>query len=137
MSRAIPIAATRRRTALACAGALALAGCASVQPFSYLDGQRYSRVELNTFDTLIVSVDGVSYAYNTRIRVAPGRHRIVFQTVPAAGFRYSPEKALDLDVEPCTRYWFEAKKPSALSQDFEPRVNYQEPIAGCGEAARR
>ena len=46
-------------------------------------------------------------------------------------------QALDLDVEPCTRYWFEAKKPSALSQDFEPRVNYQEPIAGCGEAARR
>jgi len=114
----------------------ALGGCAATQPFSYLDGARYVRSELNTFDTVILSVDGSSTTWNSRIRVDPGPHHIVFQTVPAAGFTYSPEKAMDLVVEPCTRYYFEARRAGRLQQDFEPHVNYQEPIAGCGSPAR-
>src|SRR6266853_881178 len=95
-----------------------LGGCATKESFSYLDGYRWSRVEVDTFDTVIVSVDGRSYTYNSRIPVDPGRHRIVFQTKPQPGFRYSPQKELVLDVEPCTRYWFEAKRANALQQDF-------------------
>ncbi len=101
----------------------ALASCATSEPFSYLDGYRWNRAELNTYDTLILEIDGKSYAYNSRIRVDPGRHHIVFQTAPVAGFFYSPQKALDVDVEPCVRYWFEAKRVNAGTQDFEPRVN--------------
>ncbi len=121
---------------LACCVTLAgLGGCASSsEKFSFLDGERWSRVELDTYDTLILSVDGNSYAYNSRIKVEPGPHRIVFQTRPVAGFSYSPQKALELDVEPCMRYWFEAKRANGLQQDFEPRVNYKESIAGCGAA---
>jgi hypothetical protein len=117
---------------IACA--LALPGCATREAFSYLDGDRWSRVEKDTFDTLIVSVDGKYYTYNSRIRIEPGRHHIVFQTRPAPGFRYSAQKALDLDIEPCTHYWFEAKKANAIASDFEPRVNYKDSIAGCGIA---
>jgi hypothetical protein len=123
----------RRATApviIACA--LALPGCATREAFSYLDGERWSRVEKDTFDTSIVSVDGKYYTYNSRIRVEPGRHHIVFRTRPAPGFLYSAEKALDLDIEPCTRYWFEARKANAIAQDFEPRVNYKDSITGCG-----
>jgi len=123
-------------TMLALVAALAgLAGCASPEPLSYLDGARFNRVEINTFDTLIVSVDGKSYTTNTRIPVSAGRHTIVFQTTPSDGFPYSPQKALDVDIQPCTRYWFEAKKANALSQDFEPRVNYSIHIPGCGVAS--
>ena len=112
-----------------------LVSCASSQPFSYLDGYRWNRVELNTYDTQIVEVDGTSYSYNEHIRVDPGRHHIVFQTKPISGFFVSPQRALDLDVEPCTRYWFEAKRENGLQQGFEPRVNYKEAIAGCGLAS--
>jgi len=115
---------------LACA--LALPGCATREPFSYLDGERWSRIEKDTFDTLIVSVDGKYYTYNSRIRIEPGRHHIVFQARPAPGFRFSAEKALDLDIEPCTRYWFEARKANAIAQDYELRVNYKDSIVGCG-----
>jgi hypothetical protein len=116
------------------AGLLA-AGCATSEPFSYLDGARWNRVELNTFDTLIVSVDGKYYTQNSRVRVEPGRRKIVLQAPPVDGFRFGEQRTLELNVEPCTRYWFEAKKANALSQDWEPRVNYKEPIAGCGTAA--
>lgn len=112
-----------------------LEGCASSKTFSYLDGERWSQVEMNTYDTQIVSVDGTSYAYNERVRVDPGRHHIVFQTRPAGGFSLSPLRALDIEIEPCVRYWFEAKRVNSLQQDFEPRVNYKESIAGCGVAA--
>jgi hypothetical protein len=112
-----------------------LSGCATSEKFSFLDGERWNRVELDTYDTVILSVDGKSYSENSRIRIDPGRHHIVFQTRPAAGFTFSPRKELDLDVEPCTRYYFEAKRTNALTQDFEPRVNYKEPIAGCGVAS--
>jgi hypothetical protein len=113
----------------------AVGACSTTEKYSYLDGERWVRSELNTFDTVILSVDGRSYTWNSRIRVDPGPHHIVFQTAPAAGFRFSPEKSLDLVVEPCTRYWFEARRGNRLEQDFEPRVNYQEPIAGCGVPA--
>jgi hypothetical protein len=117
-----------------CTALVGLAGCASSEPFSYLDGERWVRVELDTYDTVILAVDGKSYSYNSRIRVDPGEHHIVFETRPAAGFSFSPRKELVLDVAPCTRYYFEAKRANAAQQDYEPRVNYQEPIAGCGAA---
>jgi hypothetical protein len=112
-----------------------LASCATSPQFSYLDGYRWNRAELYTYDTLIAEVDGTSYTYNSKIRIDPGRHHIVLETQPVAGFSINPRKALDLDVEPCVRYWFEAKRVNALTQDFEPRVNYKEPIAGCGLAS--
>jgi hypothetical protein len=120
--------------ALLAFAAFGLASCSTPKQFSYLDGYRWSRAEINTYDTLIVSVDGKSYPYNSAIRVDPGRHHIVFQTRPAAGFTYSPDKTLDIDIKPCLRYWFEAKRVNSLKQDFEPRVNYTERIVACGEA---
>ena len=112
-----------------------LASCATREEFSYLDGERWVRSELLTYDTVILAVDGHSYTYNDRIRVEPGEHHIVFETQPAAGFTFSPRKELVLNVEPCTRYYFEAKRQNALQQDFEPRVNYKYYIGGCGAAS--
>ena len=134
---ALPAAHPRRATRRALfpvlvAAAWGLVGCATEQPFSFLDGARWDKSEMDTYDTLILSVDGHSYSYNDRIRIDPGVHHIWFQTTAATGFTFSPRKELVLDVEPCTRYWFEAKRQNAAQQDFEPRVNYKEHIPGCG-----
>lgn len=116
--------------------AVLLAGCATADTFSYIQGQRWSKAELNTFDVTIIRVDGEDTIQRgtTPIRIDPGLHRIVVQGPPAAGFRFGEQRTLTLEVKPCTRYWLEAKKHNSLSQDFEPRVNYQEPIPGCGAA---
>jgi hypothetical protein len=112
-----------------------LAGCATSESFSYIQGQRWLKAEMNTFDVLVISVGGKDYiqhGYNQPIRVDPGLQQIVVQGPAVAGFSYGEQRTLTLDIKPCTRYWLEAKKQNALSQDFEPRVNYEEPIAGCG-----
>jgi hypothetical protein len=132
--RARGIAKTWMLVSLATALA-GLGGCAT-KPFSYLDSERWSRVEMNTYDTFIVSIDGRSPGHRSRIVVDPGPHHIVFQTLPAAGFTYSPQKALDMDIDPCVRYWFEARRANRLQQDYEPRVNHTEPIAGCAAPSK-
>lgn len=114
-----------------------LTGCATTQNFSYLDGYRWNRAELNTFDTVIVSVDGQHYLENKRVRVEPGLRKIVLQAPPTAGFRFGEQRTIELNIEPCTHYWFEAKKANALAQDWEPRVNYKDRIAGCGTASAK
>jgi hypothetical protein len=121
------------RHLLALAAVAAGAGCATEQPFSQLDGYRWSRIDLNTYDVIIISVDGEHYVQNGRlpIMIAPGPHKIVVQAPRTAGFRDGEQRTLELTVEPCTRYWLEARKQNAVQQDFEPAVNYQESIAGC------
>ena len=113
----------------ALATALAASGCAT-DTFSYVQGGRYFRAPLNTFDTILVSVDGESSTQRPQ-RVEPGPRTIVVQGLPTAGFRYGEQRTLALEVKPCVRYWIAARKPGRLSQDFEPYVDYSEPISGC------
>ncbi len=127
----------KRVSILLPAVAALLAGCASYG-YSQIDGYRWSKVELNTFDVTVISVDGEHYLQRaTPVLVDPGPRKIVVQGPPTAGFRFGEQRTLELNVEPCTRYWLEAKKANSLSQDFEPRVNYKESIAGCDAAAKK
>ncbi len=118
-------------------GSALLAGCATSDTFSYIQGQRWLKSELNTFDVQVIRVDDKDYIQHgyEPIRIDPGVHKIVVQGPPTAGFRFGEQRTLTLDVKPCTRYWLEAKKDNSLSQYFEPRVNYSEPIAGCGKTS--
>ena len=109
---------------------LAATGCVT-EPYSYLNGYRWSRVEINTYDMSVATVDGKSYPTNRDIMIDPGMHRIVFDGPPGRGFKVGVQRPLDIDIEPCTRYWFQAKKDNPLNQDFVPEVNYTEHIAGC------
>jgi hypothetical protein len=127
-----PLGQPRRRAAGALAGPL-LAGCASGPPFAYLNGARLSRTGLNTYDTIIIAVDGHSTVRNYHVMVDPGPHHIVLQSPDAIG--QSPLRSLDLNVASCTQYWFEAVRENRLVSDFVPRVNYSEPISGCRPAA--
>jgi hypothetical protein len=116
-----------------CIAALILAaGCASQAPFSYVQGNRWLKAELDTFDVIILSVDGKDYIQrgDSPLMIDPGMRTIVVQGPMVAGIR-PEERTLTLDAKPCTRYWLEAKKSTRLSQDFEPRINHSEPIGGC------
>jgi hypothetical protein len=115
------------------AAACLLGACATTQPFSQLDGYRWNKAGLNTYDVTIISVDGEHYIQRgVPIVVAPGEHKVVVQGPRSAAASFGSERTLTLNVEPCTRYWLEARKSNPLGQDFEPAVNYKEPIAGCG-----
>lgn len=116
------------RRLVVAAAALAAAGCSST--FSYLDGNRYYRAELNSYSVVVLDVDGVSYTRNP-VMIDPGKRVIRVQGPPAGGFRYGEVRTLALDVQPCTRYYLKAVKKTSLDQDFTPMVDYAEPISGC------
>jgi len=114
------------------AAVLATAGCETYKSFSQLDGYRWSKVDLNTFDVTIIAVDDKSYIQrNVPIMIEPGQHKIVVEGPPQAGSPKGQLRTLELDVKPCTRYWLEARKQNRVSADFVPAVNYEEPISGC------
>jgi hypothetical protein len=115
-------------------GAALLTGCATTTSFSQLTGDRWLRSDLNTFDVTIISVDDRHYIERRGqpVRIDPGPRTIVVQGPSTGGFRHGEQRTLKLDVQPCTLYFLEARKTSSLAQDFEPRVNHTQPIAGCG-----
>ena len=120
---------TRLASIAAVALVAAMSGCATT-PFSYIDGNKYFRTDLNSYSVIVLDVDGRSDTRNP-VMVEPGRHVIRVQGPAANGFRYGETRTMTLDVKPCTRYYLKAVKKNALEQDFEPQVDYVEPIAGC------
>ena len=116
----------------ALAAGLAATGCAT-DPFAYVQAGRYFRTPINTYDAILISVDGKSTTQRPAV-VDPGMRTIVVQGFPTAGFQYGEQRTLTVDVKPCVRYWIAARKDNRLSQDFEPYIDYSEPIAGCKAA---
>jgi hypothetical protein len=115
-------------------GAAVLGGCATATTsYAQLTGKRWSKVDINTYDVIIISIDGrhAIERAGAPVLVEPGLRRIVVQGPSTAGFTYGEQRTLTLDVKPCNRYWLEAKKSNSLSQDFEARVNHTEPVSGC------
>lgn len=123
-----------KRFLMPLAASVLLAACAAPSEFAYLNGHRWSTVEINTFDTRIVSVDGYTRTQNRQLFVEPGVRTVVLEAAPVGGFVWPYQRELVLTIEPCTQYWFEAKRVSPLSQDWEPRVNHKERVAGCPRA---
>lgn len=108
--------------------ALAAAGCAT--NFSYIDGNRYFKSELNSHSVIVLDVDGRSEVRNP-VMVEPGVRVVRVQGPAAPGFRFGQDRTLTIDVKPCTRYYLKAVTPNAISQEFTPMVDFEEPIAGC------
>ena len=122
--------------ALALVGVVALAACASTDyHYSQIYGNRYNRAPIDTYDVIIIRVDG----QDTLIRPAlvdPGMRKIVVQGPPSGASRLGEQREIALDVRPCTRYYLVAVKPNRLSLDFDVRVDYEEPVGGCTPPAR-
>jgi hypothetical protein len=108
--------------------ALAAAGCAT--NFSYIDGNRFFKSELNTHSVIVLDVDGRSQVRNP-VMVEPGVRVVRVQGPAAPGFRFGQDRTLTIDVKPCTRYYLKAVTPNAISQEFTPMVDFEEPISGC------
>ena len=110
--------------------AVALAATGCVTNFSYIDGNRYFRAEMNSHSVIVLDIDGRSYIQNP-VMVEPGVRVIRMQGPAAPGFRFGEDRTITLDVKPCTRYYLKAVTPNAISQEFTPMVDFEEPIAGC------
>lgn len=113
------------------AGALVLAGCATTDyHFSQLLGTRYFKTNIDTYPVTILSVDDRSWVGAQPIPVDPGLRQVTMQGPPTT-VDVKETRTLALDVKPCTRYYIVAVKANPLDNDFTPRIDFEEPVAGC------
>ncbi len=118
-----------RVAVIACTAALS--ACASTDyHFSQLYGTRYYRTPIDTYPVTIVRVDGKDTLMSP-VLVDPGVRKIVVQGPRGAASHLGEERAISLDVRPCTRYYLVAVRPNKLASDFDVRVDYEEAVGGC------
>jgi len=117
---------------------LALAGCQTWEPsWSEVSGARYYRTDLNRSPTIVETIDGKGafpVARNEPIKIESGKHELTLQGVPLRVDWQGTRKVFTLDAQPCRRYYINAQFEGPLSpSDWQPVVDYVEPIAGCGQ----
>jgi hypothetical protein len=112
---------------LACAATVVLQGCGTT--YSQLVGNRYFTTNMDTHPVLISSVDGTSTLI-VPAQVSPGVRRVTVQG-PPGGAGNSELETFSLDVKPCMRYYIVAFKVSPLDSRFTPKVDFEQPLAGC------
>jgi hypothetical protein len=108
-----------------------LGACASdTFHYSQVVGDRFFKTNIDTYPVEIASVDGRHFLGRMPVLVDPGVRQIAVQGPPTfVDLRLTRDIALD--VKPCTRYYLVARKASRLDNDFEVRVDFEQPIAGC------
>ena len=111
---------------------LGVTGCAVYSDnVSYLHGERYYVATMNTFPTRIAYVDGrATLLRQNPVPVEPGKHVITLVTAPVAGFSIPEYRDLDLEVEPCKRYYIVAERDNRLLQDWRPVIESINPLGG-------
>ena len=107
----------------------ALAGCATA-PLSYLDGHLLDRSTLNRYPVRIVSVDG-QIEFHNPVQVAPGQRWVVVEAAPGSGANLLTQQSFVLKVEPCTRYYLAADRPSPLLSEWRLVIERTEPVGSC------
>jgi hypothetical protein len=108
---------------------LVLSGCASA-PLSYIEGVPQTRSDSTLYPVRVISVDGNIQFGNKPVQVSPGPRWMVFEAATGQGNR-TVQKSFVLKVEPCSRYFFAAKKSSSLASDWSLIVDKKEEVAGC------
>jgi len=118
---------TRYSSGVFIVAAMLLQGCGTTYP--QLVGTRYFVTNIDTYPVLISSVDGRS-TLTVPAQVEPGLRRVTVQG-PPGGAGNSELETFELDVKPCTRYYIVAVKANPLDSRFTPRIDFEQPLAGC------
>jgi hypothetical protein len=117
----------------AIAASLLLEGCQTWGPsWSEITGQRYNMTIVNRRPAIIDRVDDRgSFPNPNLIKVDPGEHRLVVQG-PAPGWPGGPPlHVMMLTTEPCKRYYINAQFDNTIATQWQPVVDYVEPIGDC------
>lgn len=113
-------------------GPLVLVGCQTVGPtWSELSGAQYHVAVMDRRPLVVSKVDGESTPLRGPIKIAPGRHEIVVESLRHGAFRAGYQERLTLEIEPCKRYYINAQYKDPVQPGYTPVVDEVEPIAGC------
>jgi len=79
---------------------------------------------------IVSSLEGATPTTGT-VAVKPGRKQIVVDTPATTRSRAATHKRMELDMQPCMRYFIAGKKSAEASLRWEPEVFLTEPIGEC------
>ena len=116
------------------AAAVLVAPCASAlekigPTWSEVTGLAYTRTHMNRLAAIVKSVDGTDTPRRIT-KIVPGERVIRLQSPSRKGSSGS-DREIKLTVLPCKRYYLNAQFASSVGKDWEPVVDYVEPLTGC------
>jgi hypothetical protein len=97
--------------------------------WSEVSGYQWHKAILDRRPAIIKSVDGLSYTVPI-VKIDPGARTIVVQSYRRKGFQGS-DATMQLNIEPCKRYYLNAQFESSVGPTWKPVVDYVEAIDGC------
>ena len=115
--------------ALAFATASAAAAAKWGPTWSEVTGNLWSRAQMNREAAVISKVDGKSETSRV-VKVESGKRTVVVRAPMRKGFSGS-DVTMELDLEPCQRYYINAQFRSGSGPDWEPVIAKVESISGC------
>ena len=112
----------------------AVAATAADAPYAVIDTTDWNKVEAYSAPVTIASIDGQDYLSETRRTITPGKHTLEFvttRTVKSSKIRQT--RSIELEVKPCTTYYFYAKHASKFSPEWELKLLRETTIKSCGQ----
>ncbi len=117
---------------------LVLPGCQTWGPtWSEITGKLYVPGTLFRRPAMIEHIDNQGAFASDPIKVEGGMRRIEI-SAPVPGWRGGSDiKVMNLDMQPCKRYYINAQFENNVSQDWTPVIGYVDTIAGCSFVASK
>lgn len=110
---------------------LFVSGCQTWGPtWSELTGDRYTRIDPDRREAILVRVGDESIGTVMPYKVTPGYYPVKVQAPPWRRFTGS-EKTFMLDIQPCRRYYINAQFDNRIAPEWTPVIDHVETIAGC------
>ena len=79
-----------------------------------------------------ISIDGKDYLSESRRTLPAGPHKLEFITTRLTkGHKFRQTRTIDIELKPCTIYYFYAKHPSKFSDEWELTLLRETEIKKC------
>ena len=97
--------------------------------WSEVTGNLYPTARMNVNAAVVSKIDGVSRTERI-VKIEPGKRTIVMRSPMRKGFEGN-NITMDLDIEPCKRYYINAQFKGSTGPDWEPVIAMVERVSGC------
>jgi hypothetical protein len=105
------------------------------EPYAVIDGTDWPKTEPYSAPVGIASIDGKDYLKESRHNLAPGKHRLEFITLrQTRGHKFRQTRSIEIELKPCTIYYFYAKHPSKFADEWELTLMRESELKSCGQA---
>lgn len=101
-------------------------------PWAVVDGTDWPKTEPYAAPVQISSIDGKDRLREKRRSLEPGMHKLEFITLrQARGHKLRQARSIEIELKPCTAYYFYALHPSKFADEWELKLLRETPLKGC------